>query len=250
MPAARISWGSARVRASTMSTSWIIRSSTTSTSRLRGLKTLSRWISKNSGRLARRSSSTTAGLKRSRWPTCRMRPNLVGGSRSGAPRSRDPERWASPPGRRCRLRAVRSRPLRGTRVGVATTAASTRPASSRTSVRAWAPYGAATSAARAASISTTKASAARSDSWITRQWLRPNWPAPTTARRGRDMVRSAPEWRCRRRRRLPACGLCPASGCARPPLPAQWSRFRASPGWCSARPPGRRTADAPGGAPP
>jgi hypothetical protein len=51
-PAPRISSGSAPVRPSTMSISWIIRSRITSTSRLRWLNTLSRWISKNSGRVS------------------------------------------------------------------------------------------------------------------------------------------------------------------------------------------------------
>ena len=43
---------SARASASTISRSWIIRSSTTSTSRLRSVNTLIRWISKNSGSVA------------------------------------------------------------------------------------------------------------------------------------------------------------------------------------------------------
>ena len=106
-----------RVSASTMSRSWIIRSSTTSTSRLRGLNTLRRWISKKSGSVARRSSAATAGLKRSRWPTCRMRPCRSAAVDQARRRSRGRARWAFPPARRCRLRAVRSRPLRGTRSG-------------------------------------------------------------------------------------------------------------------------------------
>ena len=183
MPAARISSGSARASASTISTSWIIRSSTTSTSRLRGLNRFRRWISKNSGRVARRSSSITAGLKRSRWPTWRMRPWRAGGfdhAGGGFEIGRDGllhqhvdagfEQRAGHLGMGGggdghdggihlagqfaeigeRLRRRRARP---------------------------------TSAARAASVSTTAHSSRARDSWTTRQWFCPNWPAPTTARR-------------------------------------------------------------------
>ena len=130
MPAARISCGSAWASASTISTSWIIRSSTTSTSRLRGLKTLSRWISKNRGSVARRSNSTTAGLKRSRWPTCRMRPcrsaastMRPAGARSGGDGLLHQHVDA---GRRAARQATASWAV----VGTATMAASTLPGSS------------------------------------------------------------------------------------------------------------------------
>ncbi len=74
MPAARISSGASPARSSTMSRSWIIRSRTTSTSRLRGVNTLMRWTSKNSGSVVAFFRAATAGLNRSRWPTCRIRP--------------------------------------------------------------------------------------------------------------------------------------------------------------------------------
>ena len=56
------------------SRSWIMRSSTTSTSVPRSTKGARRWHSRNRGRVSRLDSSRIAGLKRSRWPTCRIRP--------------------------------------------------------------------------------------------------------------------------------------------------------------------------------
>ncbi len=109
IPAARMSFNSRLASASTISRSWIIRSSTTSTSRLRSVNTLMRWISKNSGSVAACSSAITAGLKRSRCPTWRIRLLRFGGVERGGRLLRAWARWASRPERRCRLRAGRSR---------------------------------------------------------------------------------------------------------------------------------------------
>ena len=56
------------------SMSWIIRSSTTSTSVPRRLNGATRWDSTNSGRSSTSSSARIAALKRSRWPTWSTRP--------------------------------------------------------------------------------------------------------------------------------------------------------------------------------
>ena len=113
MPAARISCGSAPASARTISTSWIIRSSTTSTSRLRGLNRFRRWISKNSGRVARRSSSTHRGVEALQVAHLEDAAVPRAAARSGGRRRPDRWRWAFPPARRCRPPAARSRLLHG-----------------------------------------------------------------------------------------------------------------------------------------
>ena len=65
-PTARISFTGDLANASTTSRSWIIRSRMTSTSSERGVKTLSRWTSKNIGWVSSGSVARTAGLKRSK----------------------------------------------------------------------------------------------------------------------------------------------------------------------------------------
>ncbi len=72
-PTARTSLTGDFAKASTMSRSWIIRSSTTSTSSERGVNTLSRCTSKNIGCVSNGTVARTAGLKRSRCPTCAIR---------------------------------------------------------------------------------------------------------------------------------------------------------------------------------
>src|SRR5579883_1224098 len=72
-PTARTSRTGELTKDRTMSRSWIMRSKTTSTSRARGVKTLRRWTSKNMGWVSRGTVARTAGLKRSRCPTCAMR---------------------------------------------------------------------------------------------------------------------------------------------------------------------------------
>ena len=72
-PTARTSLTGDLANASTMSRSWIIRSSTTSTSSERGVNTLSRCTSKNMGCVSSGTVARTAGLKRSRCPTCAIR---------------------------------------------------------------------------------------------------------------------------------------------------------------------------------
>ena len=77
-PTARTSRTALLANVSTMSRSWIIRSSTTSTSSARGVNTLSRCASKNMGRFRFGSTASTAGLNRSRCPGCKMRPPRSG----------------------------------------------------------------------------------------------------------------------------------------------------------------------------
>ena len=60
-----------------MSRSWIIRSSTTSTSSERGVKMLSRCASKNIGLLSSGNVARTAGLKRSKMSGLRDPPMLL-----------------------------------------------------------------------------------------------------------------------------------------------------------------------------
>src|SRR5580700_1363599 len=73
MPTAFRSTTGAPTSARRMSRSWIITSYTTSISRLRGVKTPRRCTSKNIGLETIFRAAVTAGLKRSRWPTWRMR---------------------------------------------------------------------------------------------------------------------------------------------------------------------------------
>ena len=61
---------------STMSMSWIIRSSTTLTSVPRGLNCARRCVSMNMGRSKWGSAARKAGLKRSTWPICTFTPLL------------------------------------------------------------------------------------------------------------------------------------------------------------------------------
>ena len=75
-PTARTSRTGELAKVSTMSRSWIIRSSTTSTSSARGVKTESRCASKNMGRRSCGCTASTAGLKRSKCPGCRMHPPI------------------------------------------------------------------------------------------------------------------------------------------------------------------------------
>ena len=94
------------------SMSWIIRSSTTSTSVPRGWNGAMRCDSMNSGRSITSSSASTAALKRSRWPTWRMR-RARRRARSGRSASARSPRSASRPARAGRPRAAGSRPRDG-----------------------------------------------------------------------------------------------------------------------------------------
>ena len=68
-PTASIASTSDLTSDSTMSTSWIIRSKTTSMSRLRSGNVPRRWTSMNRGSVSSGRAAATAGLKRSVWPT-------------------------------------------------------------------------------------------------------------------------------------------------------------------------------------
>ena len=71
-----------------MSRSWIIRSRTTSTSRLRGEKEPRRWTSTNRAPFPAESRASVAGLKRSMWPTCRTAPRSAASARRSSASSR------------------------------------------------------------------------------------------------------------------------------------------------------------------
>ena len=154
------------------SRSWIIRSSTTSTSVPRSVKGARRWHSMKRGRATMPSRTRMAGLKRSRCPTCSTRPRRAASSTSAFPsasvvvsgfststsipassRSRDTAWWCW--------------------VGTATLAQSMRPMSARWSVSASAPSVAATSRARAASTSATATSVAPGCVAYFSAWKRP-----------------------------------------------------------------------------
>jgi len=156
-PTASIEVTSERTIARMISRSWIMRSNTTSMSRLRSGKALSRCTSMNRGEVTRRIATSTAGLCRSVWPTARVafpaRPAAIMPSASltdrdsgfststGMPRSRNgtaTSLWSS--------------------VGTATTTASTSPRTSRKSVSPRVDDAAAISAARSARVSTTATS--------------------------------------------------------------------------------------------
>ena len=73
-PTASMAVTSLPMAASSTSRSWIIRSNTTSMSRLRSRKPLSRCTSTNPGDFTCGRAATTAGLKRSEWPTASTAP--------------------------------------------------------------------------------------------------------------------------------------------------------------------------------
>ena len=129
-PAVRIWSMSAWTMERMMSMSWIIRSSTTSTSVPRSLNTDSRCASMNSGWVSSGCMASTAGLNRSRWPTWRMRPR----SRARAMRSSASARVVvmgfSTSTSRLASRQVRATSWCST-VGTTTLTASTRGSSSR-----------------------------------------------------------------------------------------------------------------------
>ena len=112
------------------SRSWIIRSSTTSTSVPRSVKGASRWHSMKRGWVTSPSSASTAGLKRSRWPTWNTRSPRTANSTSAFASSTVvvtgfSTSTSTPAARRSRATS------KWCWVGTATLAQSTRPASAR-----------------------------------------------------------------------------------------------------------------------
>ena len=93
--------------ASTMSRSWIIRSSTTSMSRLRAENEPSRCTSTKRGARPCRQSTSVAGLKRSMCPTWRTAPRCAARRDQVVGLLERRGRWASRPARRARPRAAR-----------------------------------------------------------------------------------------------------------------------------------------------
>ena len=152
-PVACTSAGSSPASVSTRSMSWIIRSSTTDTSRLRGRNGAARTASHDSA-ASRPGASTTArkaAEKRSIWPTCSTLPCLAArAARASASASVAAMGFSM---NRCRPASSTAVPsATWKRVGAATITAS---ASAMASARpmAGAPASAATAAARAASAS-------------------------------------------------------------------------------------------------
>jgi hypothetical protein len=108
-PTARTSRTGSPTSFSTMSRSWIIRSKTTSTSSDRGVNTLSRCTSKNIGRFSSPRTARTAGLNRSRCPTCTTRPSSRANPQSRPPRPGSPPAASRSAGRRPPPSAPRAR---------------------------------------------------------------------------------------------------------------------------------------------